>query len=47
MNFAVMRATNSYPQLEVHHDVEWKCLNYDVMYDAIPVVVLSIRIHID
>ena len=44
MNFDIQRATHSCPQLEVSHDVEW---NYDFRYDAIPVVVASIRIHLD
>ncbi len=34
MNFDILRAWNSYPQLEVNHDVEWRSLNYAFCYDV-------------
>ena len=35
MNFGILSAQNSYPQLEVSCGVEWRSLNYDFRYDVI------------
>ncbi len=34
MNFATLRV-NSYPQLQVTHDVEWRSVNYAFSYDVL------------
>ncbi len=35
MNFDFLGTRNSYPQVEVNHDVKWRYLNHAFSYDAI------------
>ncbi len=35
MNFDAMRVRNSYPQLEVSHDVKWRSINHALRYDVV------------
>ena len=42
MNFDLLKTRNSYPQLTVSNDIQWKYLNYAFSYDVILALALTI-----